>query len=207
MASMEGLRLKINKYFRIKFASKRSIELKNRDFTIISNNCWGGMIYESYNLKKNTPTVGLFFLADDYIKFVSNIKDYVKQDLLFIKKEQSKNKEYFKNDVKFGTYPIGKLGDIEIYFLHYKSEDEALKKWNRRLKRINYNNIILKFNDQNGCTLDNVNDFFSLPYKNKLFFTVKKWNIKYKYYKYFQIINKKYILFVFQANLPKNFKQ
>lgn len=44
---------------------------------------------------------------------------------------------------------IGKLDDIEVVFLHYKSEEEAYQKWNRRKKRINYNNLIFKFNDMN----------------------------------------------------------
>ena len=57
MPTYEGLRLKILKYWRIGFADYRKKKLKSTDFTIISNNCWGGMIYESYNLPKESPTV------------------------------------------------------------------------------------------------------------------------------------------------------
>ena len=46
--------------------------VKKNTPTIFSNNCWGGMIYESYNLPKNSPTVGLFFFADDYIFFLEH---------------------------------------------------------------------------------------------------------------------------------------
>lgn len=59
-------------------------KLIGRDFTIISNNCWGGMIYESYNLPKNSPTVGLFFFAEDYICFLENLKEFVEAPLEFI---------------------------------------------------------------------------------------------------------------------------
>ena len=45
MPTYEGLRLKILKYWRIGFADYRKKKLKSTDFTIISNNCWGGMIY------------------------------------------------------------------------------------------------------------------------------------------------------------------
>ena len=38
----EGLRLKINTYYRKWFAKARYKQLKNTDFTIISNNCWEG---------------------------------------------------------------------------------------------------------------------------------------------------------------------
>ena len=61
----EGLRLKINAYYRKGFAKVRHKQLKNTDFTIISNNCWGGMVYESYDLPKESPTVGMFFMADE----------------------------------------------------------------------------------------------------------------------------------------------
>ena len=51
-------------------------------------------------------------------------------------------------------YPIGKLGnDVEIHFLHYKSETEAQEKWNRRLKRMNFNNILFKFSDNDMSNL------------------------------------------------------
>lgn len=53
MPTYEGLRLKVLKYWRVGLANWRKKQLKSTDFTIISNNCWGGMIYESYNLKKS----------------------------------------------------------------------------------------------------------------------------------------------------------
>ena len=70
----EGLRLKVLKYWRVGLADWRKKQLKSTDFTIISNNCWGGMIYESYNLPKESPTVGMFFMAKDYIEFLSDLK-------------------------------------------------------------------------------------------------------------------------------------
>ena len=39
---------------------------------IISNNCWGGVIYESYSLPKLSPTVGMYFSPKDYLKFVAD---------------------------------------------------------------------------------------------------------------------------------------
>jgi uncharacterized protein (DUF1919 family) len=76
MPTYEGLRLKILKFKRVRFAEQRRKKLTQTDFTIISNNCWGGMIYESYNLPKESPTVGLFFMASDYIRFLDHLKEY-----------------------------------------------------------------------------------------------------------------------------------
>ncbi len=58
-------------------APMRKIGLNNKDFTIISNNCWGGYIYDRYGLKYMTPTIGGIFFPDDYIKFISNLDYYL----------------------------------------------------------------------------------------------------------------------------------
>lgn len=180
----EGLRLKILKYWRIGLANWRKRQLKQTDFTIISNNCWGGMIYESYNLPKNSPTVGMFFMAKDYIEFLSDLKGYINGELIFIKPEESRWKDMpqVSSDKRFGQYPIGVLSNgentIEIFFLHYHSEQEAREKWERRIKRINWDKLLVKFNDQNGCTETDLREFCRLPYKNKIFFTCKKWKIE-----------------------------
>lgn len=177
----EGLRLKILKYWRLGLANYRKKKLKNTDFTIISNNCWGGMIYESYNLPKESPTVGMFFMAEDYITFLSDLKRYINGTLEFIRPDESRWKDtpQVSEDKRFGSYPVGILSNgknkVEIFFLHYHSEEEAKDKWERRCKRINWEKLLVKFNDQNGCTVKNVHDFMGLPFKNKLFFTSKEW--------------------------------
>ena len=188
----EGFRLKLLKFKRKIFSKFMNGKLLNQDFTIISNNCWGGMVYESYNLPKNSPTVGLYFFASDYIKFLNNLKQNVYKQIRFIKPTDSKWYKYIKNDKRTGTYPIGKIDDIEIFFLHYKTEKEVLEKWNRRIKRINWDNLIIKFKDQNLCTDKDVKEFFSLNFTNKLFFTVKDWKLN-GYIKIYQPFQKNFI--------------
>lgn len=181
MATYEGLRLKLLKYWRVGLANYRRKQLKSTDFTIISNNCWGGMIYESYNLPKESPTVGMFFMAKDYIEFLSDLKSYINRELTFINPEESRWKDapQVSSDKRFGTYPVGVLSNgkntIEIFFLHYQNEQEAREKWERRIQRINWDKLLVKFNDQNGCTETEVQAFIKMPYEHKLFFTCKEW--------------------------------
>lgn len=188
----EGIRLRILKIIRTKLANSKRKQLTNKDFTIISNNCWAGMIYESYNLQKNTPTIGLYFFASDYIKFLKNLKENVNKKIEFISPQESKWYEYIKNDKKIGQYPIGKIDDIEIFFLHYKNEKEVIDKWSRRVKRINWDNLLVKFNDQNLCKEKDMKEFLELPFENKLFFTVKDWDTD-GYLKFKQPFEKKFI--------------
>lgn len=182
MVTYEGIRLKIRKSYINLTAKYRRKKIIHDDFTIISNNCWGGMIYQSYGIENKTPTIGLFFMAEDYIKFVYDIKKYISLTLKFIEPEETKYIEYFKKHDKFGKYPIGRLGDIEIHFLHYNSNEEALTKWNRRVKRINWDKIIFKFNDQNLCTPELIKKFCELEVKNKICFTTKQYNYKNLYH-------------------------
>lgn len=71
---------------------------------------------------------------------------------------------------------MGKLKDIEISFLHYHSEDEARDNWSRRINRINWDRLLLKFNDQNACTRDNIKTFLKSPFKNNIF-ACKDWDV------------------------------
>ena len=112
---------------------------------------------------------------------MSDLKGYINGKLIFINLEESRWKDapQVSGDKRFVTYPVGVLSNgkntIEIFFLHYHSEQEAREKWERRIKRINWDKLLVKFNDQNGCTETEVNRFMGLPYKNKLFFTCKEW--------------------------------
>ena len=150
-------------------------KIKNKDFTIVANNCFGGIFYRNNFIEYQSPTCGLAFMAKEYIKFIYNMKHYLSIDEIEeIKMEQSKYASYLKLIQYKGV--IGKIDDVEIMFLHYDTIEEAREKWNRRKKRINYNKIIYKFNDQNLCTYDELKAFNDFPAKNKICFTAKKYS-------------------------------
>lgn len=166
---------KIRKYCRIIASNFNRIMLKNRDFTIISNNCWGGFIYKKFNLEYKTPFIGLFIFSEDYIRMLKNF-DVIDNELKFIQASDSKYKNELLKSNTFNKYPIAKLDDdVEIHFLHYKTECEAREKWNKRVKRINKDNLLIKFSDRDLCTDILIEEFEKLPYKNKICFTAKQY--------------------------------
>lgn len=56
MVDEETIRLKFrNKVYLPLTKNLRRKKLKDNNFTIISNNCWGGTVYESYGIKKCHP--------------------------------------------------------------------------------------------------------------------------------------------------------
>lgn len=151
-------------------------KLIKKDFTIISNNCWGGILYEAYGLPKNSPTIGGYFFADDYIRFVSNLKHYLTSEIKMITVEESKHKNSIVSlGAENANAPIGLIDDVEFVFLHYKDPEIAKEKWLRRIKRVNYNNLVFKFSYQNECTEEFLKKFenLDLPGK-KLMFVHKK---------------------------------
>lgn len=160
-----------------KLKNSRRNRLNNDDFSIICNNCWGGYVYRRYGLPYNSPTVGLFFFAEDFIKLCYNLRYYMSLEIEFIKVEDSMHIEHLKTD-KYKNIPIGKLDDIEVIFLHYKTEDEAREKWNRRKTRINYNNLIFKFSKMNECTETHLAEFDRLNVNKKICFVPYKTDYK-----------------------------
>ena len=157
----------------------RCKKINHRSFSIISNNCWAGNVYRRYGKQYLTPTVGLYFFADDYVKFCGDFKFYMEQPLEFISYEQSKYSEIIKQRNQQNV-PIARLGDVEIIFLHYKTEEEAREKWERRAKRINYDNLIFKFSMMNYCTEEHLRAFDALEYDKKFCFVPPEYKDKIK---------------------------
>lgn len=165
-----------SKFYNNKFNfKKRQEKINNLDFTIISNNCWGGICYEYFGLKKLSPTVGLYIFSNDYIKFIYNLKEYLSKPMIFITYEESKYKNIL---LKRGhtNVPIGLLGDVEIIFLHYLDEKSALEKWERRTKRVNYNNLIIKYSNQNYSSYEDIEKIIKLELGKKIIFSSQKIN-------------------------------
>lgn len=161
---------RISEYAESRYRKKSRKQLKNTDFTIISNNCWGGGVYEALGLKYSTPTIGLFFYATCYIKLIRNLKEALSKNLKFIdhSKYEVANQARIKN-----PYPIGLIdNEIEIHFLHYETKSEALEKWTRRIDRVNFNNLFFSFTDNDLCTIKEIEAFDKFPGK-KVFFSAK----------------------------------
>lgn len=171
---INGIMLNLRNSYIRRTAFLRRKKINKTEFTIISNNCWAGLVYESYGLPKQTPTVGMYFMADEYIKFVSDLRHYTSCEMSFIEPLKARHRDFYVQDKRFGTYPIAMVDDVEIALLHYRTEKEASEKWKRRCKRIQWDHLLVKMNDQNGCSRENMESFIKLPYSNKVFFTVRK---------------------------------
>lgn len=135
--------------------------LRNYDFTIISNDCWGAEVYKDFNMEYRTPFVGLMLMAPCFIKLIQSMDFYIKSPISFINYSKY---SHLNDNRKQGEkkYPIGSLqNEVEIHFLHYSSEVEAKEKWRRRIDRINWNNILIKFDGSKDLCTDEMLQTFN----------------------------------------------
>lgn len=168
---MRSLKDKYDKFL-IKIKSKN---LKNKNFSLIANNCIGGVIYHSLGEKFNSPTINLFMKVEDYFVFLENLDLALKSELI---EDVEKKKEY--------TYPVGKLfiggGYINIYFVHYRSFEDAKIKWDERCKRVNKDNLFVIMEGGIETSDEMVERFGRLKFKNKILLTNKKYDFDFTYY-------------------------
>jgi uncharacterized protein (DUF1919 family) len=161
-----AIRYGYEKWYR--FALRK--RLRNADFTIISNNCWGGSVMEDLGLQYNSPTIGFYFFAPCYISFLRNIKSNLELPLTFLKE----SKYPFANEQReLKWYPICQIGESELHFVHDQTEQEAYDKWDRRRVRVNFDNLFVAFSDRDQCTNELIKEFDNMPFKNKVFFSSK----------------------------------
>lgn len=155
--------LKISTRILSYYLRRQKQALAKEDISIICNNCVGGVLLKDLSLKFNSPTINLYFFAEDYIRFLENLENYIK-----IKPKFSSISTHFPTAV---GYPIGKIEDVEIHFLHYGSIEEAEEKWNQRSKRILWDNLYIIGSDRDGGNEMNLIRFLEIPFKNKVYFS------------------------------------
>lgn len=133
----------------------------------------GGITYEEFGLPKNSPTVGCYIFSDDYLKFVKNLKYYLSQDLTFISVKDAVHRDWIIENGDANA-PIGILDDIEIVFVHYRTRALAYEKWVKRVKRVNWDNLIFKFSKQNHATDKMIEEFDQIKLPGKKFVFVNE---------------------------------
>lgn len=156
------------------FLSK-SLALKNCSFSIISNDCWGGDVYQNFSIQYQTPFVGTRIINKCYLRLLKNLKWHLKLPLEFSNFSRYK---YVNLELQDRPFVIGILnGDIEIHFYHETNEKKVLDSWERRLERINWDRIFVKFSDFFEEDFSPyLKEFESLEFSNKICFTAKPYS-------------------------------
>lgn len=143
--------------------------VQSRDFSIISNDCWGGMAYEELDTRYESPFVGLFIVPEDYIRLLRNLRSAVDGGIRF--RTVSSHPEINQWRAQIGrSYPIGVLqDDVEIHFLHYRTREDAEQKWLRRAGRIRWDKLRVKMSWHEHPRIDEwMREFDAMDFEAKL---------------------------------------
>lgn len=132
--------------------------LTNRDFTLICSNCAGGILYHNLGLQFRSPFINLYMSNEDFLFALEHWQEFLATELL--------------EDVHAGeSYPVGiGYGGVKIHFMHYRSFEDAVVKWNARKNRIDMNHAAVMLTNFGGdyAVLER---FEKLPYAHKVAFT------------------------------------
>ena len=149
------------------YLRKKRKLLMNHNFSIISENCIGGIMSHDLHERFNSPTVNLWLKPEDFFIFVGDLDYFLNAEVV----------ESFEKGI---DYPIGRIykGDsyISVYFMHYSNFSEAVEKWKERAKRIQKDNLFVVFEypaiyDTLEEQIEVKKQFDAIPYQNKIMIT------------------------------------
>lgn len=134
-----------------------------KPFTIFSNNCLGGVFYNDAGMQFTSPLINTAMDGDDFLKFLSNPRHYLDYEM-----------EFFTWPGR--DFPIARIDDIEVNFVHYRTPEECVEKWKKRANRIVWDNIFVIATNHDGmCHDDCMERFDKLPYNNKIMFVSQEY--------------------------------
>lgn len=129
-------------------------QIPDHDFTVLSQNCIGGVLYHDLGAPFLSPTVNLFIPAKDFLRLCADVKGYMQKPLCVTMGE---------------SWPAGMLGDVRIEFMHYASCEEAEAAWARRAARIRYDRIAIVGTDRDGFDDEAFALWQTIPHPKVLF--------------------------------------
>lgn len=101
--------------------------------TIVSDRCTAGLIYRALGKGMLSPTINTGITAEDFIKICKNPKEYLSEEMVF---------SCWTKIPGGMIVPVGRIKDVEVAFAYEVDEIQAIQRWNRMRRWINWNDII-----------------------------------------------------------------
>lgn len=133
------------------------VKLRESRISIISNNCWGGVICRTLGIECCSPFKNLFVQDQDYIKLLNHFEYYMKKKLVY------KRDEIDAHSRK--RYPVMQLEDLEIHCNHAENPSEASEFWERKCKKINYDNLYVEMYTESQYIAERFSELKRFPRK------------------------------------------
>lgn len=112
--------------------------VRARNFTIITNNCIGSLLYKQLGMRFLSPTINIAIEDDeDYFAFCKDLRYYTACPLCDVSAEMRM------------PNPVGRLvpqdethRPVDLSFVHYPTFAAAADRWVTRVERINYEKLV-----------------------------------------------------------------
>lgn len=106
--------------------------LSRKDFTVVSDDCWGGQVYSVLGLKCHSPFIGMGVRPQEYIPFLEHMRDPGALDVLDVSTRAD------------GHYHLLKTRHATLHGMHYDSAAHFHHTYERRLKTILWDRLFIK---------------------------------------------------------------
>ncbi len=123
----------------------------------MASNCLGGILSNILGLKFASPWVNVLISSKEFVRYIVDFDYYMALPLVFM----DTNKHF----------PVARLGDLTLNFVHYGSREEAEAKWKQRKIRINKSCLYFLLNDCDGITDEDLSRLDASPFQNIVVFT------------------------------------
>ena len=141
----------------------RYLQIRNSRFSIFSETCYAGILYYRLGLEVLSPLKDMWMTPEDYFRLLDHL-DYYMSFSPVLSHMEGVNSAYDSPN-----HPVLRLDDIYLHYNHTDDPDQAIKAWDTRKQRINYNNILVTFFAQDP----NLEDAFykAKKYQRRICFT------------------------------------
>ena len=135
-----------------------------------------------------SPTVNLIIDDDSFLFFCEHVKEYAGAPVAAPNEEERKSLSTVPFPVGFLRGEDRNLPDIPLFFVHFKTLEEAIEKWEQRYRRINYDNLYVMMDCKMNATEEFLDKFEKLPYERKVIFShqenLHRWphNFRFSFY-------------------------
>ena len=141
------------------FTLEKYNKLRRSKLSILSMNCFAGLLYHRFGLPFLTPTINMFTSDESFINFLKNPMQAVKSELKFFCTG--------RNEILNIDYPVYNIGGVEWRMNHYSDANFAYRKWCERSFKINWFNVLPVMYTENPEILA---EFDTLPFSKKVCF-------------------------------------
>ena len=123
------------------FRIDRYLELREKGISFVSDNCWGGLMYNTLGMEIRSPFINMFIRREHFDRLLKDLKGYLREPLVPLRLRQGQ--------LSSTVYPIAALGDVEIHLNHVFTPaqlSEYARQWYRRADRFLFDRVMVQTN-------------------------------------------------------------